>query len=52
MDAVRLRLLNRWQADGLKGRLGDLYVESSDTAAGEAYRNRQDFLRRGTGDRH
>ncbi|MFI1396019.1 hypothetical protein [Streptomyces sp. NPDC020681] len=46
MDAVRLRPLNRWQAEGVKEDLADLYVESSDTAAGEEYRNRQDFLRR------
>ncbi|WP_351237220.1 GNAT family N-acetyltransferase [Streptomyces sp. NPDC002133] len=50
MEAVRLRRLNRWQAEGLKEDLGDLYVESSDTAAGEEYRNRQDFLRRLTDD--
>ncbi|MFE7777124.1 hypothetical protein ACFU5O_25175 [Streptomyces sp. NPDC057445] len=50
MDAVRLRRLNRWQAEGLKEDLADLCVESSDTTAGEEYRNRQDFLRRLTDD--
>ncbi|MFF4040648.1 GNAT family N-acetyltransferase [Streptomyces sp. NPDC001816] len=50
MDAVRLRRLNRWQTESLKEDLADLYVESSDTAAGEGYHDRQDFLRRLTDD--
>ncbi|MFF3456734.1 hypothetical protein ACFYXH_20840 [Streptomyces sp. NPDC002730] len=50
MSAIRLRRLNRWQAEGLKEDLADLYVESTDTAAGEEYRNRQAFLRRLTDD--
>lgn len=46
MAAVRLRRLNRWQAEGLKEDLADLYVESSDTTIGEEYRSREAFLRR------
>ncbi|MFC5800950.1 GNAT family N-acetyltransferase [Streptomyces formicae] len=49
-EAVRLRRLNRWQAECLQEDLGDLYVESSGAPAGEEYRNRQDFLRRLTDD--
>ncbi|ARX85274.1 MULTISPECIES: hypothetical protein [Streptomyces] len=46
LDAVRLRLVNRWQAETLREDLADLYVESSDTATGETYRRREDFLHR------
>ncbi|MGA4840514.1 hypothetical protein [Streptomyces sp. G45] len=46
LDAVRLRCLNRWQAETLREDLADLYVESSDAATGETYRRREDFLRR------
>ncbi|MDQ1028042.1 hypothetical protein QF035_005624 [Streptomyces umbrinus] len=52
MDAVRLRRVNRWLAQGLSGELADLYVDSRETPALEAYRSRsrQDFLNRLTGD--
>ena len=46
MDTVRLRRLNRWQAEGLREDLADLYVESSVTPPGEEFRGRQEFLRR------
>ncbi|MEV4927148.1 hypothetical protein [Streptomyces roseoverticillatus] len=46
LDAVRLRRLNRWQAETLREDLADLYVESSDSATGETYRRREDFLHR------
>ncbi|MFF4804052.1 hypothetical protein ACFY1U_37695 [Streptomyces sp. NPDC001351] len=44
MDTVRLRRLNRWQAEGLREDLADLYVESSVTPPGEEFRGRQEFL--------
>ncbi|WP_405999554.1 hypothetical protein [Streptomyces sp. NBC_00829] len=50
MSAIRLRRLNRWQAEGLEEDLADLYVESTDSHSGEEYRNRQGFLRRLTSD--
>ncbi|MFF3202469.1 hypothetical protein [Streptomyces sp. NPDC002962] len=52
MDAVRLRRVNRWLAQDLGGELVDLYVDSRETSAAEAYRScgRQDFLNRLTGD--
>ncbi|MDQ0948624.1 hypothetical protein QFZ24_002547 [Streptomyces phaeochromogenes] len=52
MDAVRLRRVNRWLAQGLSVELADLYVDSRETPALEAYRSRsrQDFLNRLTGD--
>ncbi|WP_369171237.1 hypothetical protein AB5J49_26565 [Streptomyces sp. R28] len=46
MDTVRLRRLNRWQAEGLREDLADLYVESSTTPPGEEFRGRQEFLHR------
>ncbi|MGW2829614.1 hypothetical protein [Streptomyces sp. NPDC001286] len=46
MDTVRLRRLNRWQAEGLREDLADLYVESTTTLPGEEFRGRQEFLRR------
>ncbi|GAB7110271.1 hypothetical protein JCM4814A_85860 [Streptomyces phaeofaciens JCM 4814] len=49
MDALRLRRLNRWQAETLKEDLADLYVESSRAQPGEDYRGREAFLRRLTG---
>ncbi|MEU4043080.1 hypothetical protein [Streptomyces antibioticus] len=49
MDALRLRRLNRWQAETLKEDLADLYVESSQAQPGEEYRDREAFLRRLTG---
>ncbi|MFG3028398.1 hypothetical protein ACGFZJ_07595 [Streptomyces sp. NPDC048253] len=49
MDALRLRRLNRWQAETLKEDLADLYVESSRAQPGEGYRDREAFLRRLTG---
>ncbi len=52
MGAVRLRRVNRWQAQGVSGELADLYVDSRETSAAEAHRSRsrQDFLNRLTGD--
>ncbi|MFD5633297.1 hypothetical protein ACFWJM_03970 [Streptomyces sp. NPDC127077] len=52
LDAMRLRRVNRWQAQDLGGGLADLYVDSRETSAAEAYRSRsrQDFLNRLTGD--
>jgi hypothetical protein len=52
MGAVRLRRVNRWLAQDLAEELADLYVDSRETSAAEAYRNRsrQDFLNRLTGD--
>ncbi|MGW0334159.1 hypothetical protein ACWD0J_20225 [Streptomyces sp. NPDC003011] len=49
-DALRLRRLNRWQAETLREDLADLYVESSLARAGEEYRGREAFLRRLTDD--
>ncbi|MFG2553962.1 hypothetical protein [Streptomyces sp. NPDC048581] len=49
-SAVRLRRLNRWQAETLREDLADLYVESSRAQAGQEYRGREAFLRRLTGD--
>ncbi|MEU3277263.1 hypothetical protein [Streptomyces antibioticus] len=46
LDAIRLRRLNRWQAETLKEDLADLYVESSRAQPGEEYRDREAFLRR------
>ncbi|MFI1704760.1 hypothetical protein ACWDDN_16585 [Streptomyces griseoruber] len=46
MDVLRLRRLNRWQAETLKEDLADLYVESSRARPGEEYRDREAFLRR------
>jgi GNAT superfamily N-acetyltransferase len=46
MDTVRLRRLNRWQAEGMREDLADLYVESSATPAGQEFQDRQEFLRR------
>ncbi|WNZ09850.1 hypothetical protein [Streptomyces sp. 11x1] len=48
--AVRLRRLNRWQAETLREDLADLSVESSPAGAGRRYRGREAFLRRLTGD--
>ncbi|MEU1818314.1 hypothetical protein ABZ543_24450 [Streptomyces roseifaciens] len=41
-----LRGLSRWQAEGQREDLADLYVESADTQPGEEYRSRVSFLRR------
>jgi len=48
MDAVRLRRVNRWQAQGVSRELADLYVDSRETSPRGAYRppGRQDFLNR------
>lgn len=48
--AVRLRRLNRWQAETVREDLADLYVESSRARAGEEYRGREAFLQRLAGD--
>ncbi|GGR84203.1 hypothetical protein GCM10010252_23670 [Streptomyces aureoverticillatus] len=45
-DSVRLRRLNRWQAEDLREDLADLYVESSTVPSGEEFRGRQEFLLR------
>ncbi|WP_327251428.1 hypothetical protein [Streptomyces sp. NBC_01244] len=50
MTAIRLRRLNRWQAEGLKEDVADLYVESSHPPAGTAHSSREAFLHRLTGD--
>jgi hypothetical protein len=52
LDAVRLRRVNRWQAQVLGAELADLYVDSRETSPPETYRapDRQDFLNRLTGD--
>ncbi|MGI5399251.1 hypothetical protein ACQEVG_07330 [Streptomyces sp. CA-135486] len=49
---MRLRRLNRWQAEDLHGELADLYVESSDLRPNEGYRSgsREEFLHRLSGD--
>ncbi|MEV6509934.1 hypothetical protein AB0M61_27930 [Streptomyces sp. NPDC051642] len=52
MEAVRLRRVNRWLAQGLGGELADLYVDSRERSAAAAHRSRSrlDFLNRLTGD--
>ncbi|MGW0831045.1 hypothetical protein [Streptomyces prunicolor] len=52
MEAVRLRRVNRWLAQGLGGELADLYVDSREASAAVAHRSRGrlDFLSRLTGD--
>ncbi|CAM5646285.1 hypothetical protein SAVIM338S_06401 [Streptomyces avidinii] len=50
MAAIRLRRLNRWQAEALREDVADLYVESSHLLAGTAHRSREAFLHRLTGD--
>ncbi|MFF3493275.1 hypothetical protein ACFYWS_18175 [Streptomyces sp. NPDC002795] len=50
MDAVRLRRLNRWQAEDLREDLADLYVESSRSSPGEEFNGREAFLHRLAGD--
>jgi hypothetical protein len=47
---LSLRRLNRWQAEGMREDLADLYAESCATAPGWEYRGRKDFLRRLTRD--
>ncbi|MGW2560923.1 hypothetical protein ACWCXB_17085 [Streptomyces sp. NPDC001514] len=52
MDAVRLRRVNRWQAEELCENLADLYLESSDPSPSEGHRSRsrEEFLHRLSGD--
>ncbi|WP_406730386.1 hypothetical protein [Streptomyces sp. NBC_01794] len=52
MDAVRLRRVNRWQAEELCEDLADLYLESSDLSPSEGHRNRsrEEFLHHLSGD--
>ncbi|WP_234336896.1 hypothetical protein [Streptomyces xylophagus] len=52
LEAVRLRRVNHWLAQGLGGELADLYIDSRERSAAEAHRSRsrQDFLNRLTGD--
>ncbi|MFE7168958.1 hypothetical protein [Streptomyces sp. NPDC057616] len=44
--AVRLRRLNRWQAEAVREDLADLYVECSRPRASHEHRDREAFLRR------
>jgi hypothetical protein len=46
LNAIRLRRLNRGQAESLRENLADLYVKSAVGAGGEEYRDREGFLRR------
>jgi hypothetical protein len=41
-----LRRLTRWQAEQQRGPFADMFVEAYEGAAGEEFRDRQDFLRR------
>jgi GNAT superfamily N-acetyltransferase len=41
-----LRRLSRWQAEQQRGPFADMFVEAYEGAAGEEFRDRQDFLRR------
>ncbi|MGW0632856.1 hypothetical protein [Streptomyces sp. NPDC002758] len=50
LNAIRLRRLNRGQAESLREDLADLYVKSAVGAGGEEYRDREGFLRRLAGD--
>ncbi|MFD4975369.1 STAS domain-containing protein [Streptomyces sp. NPDC058424] len=45
-DAIRLRRLTRWQAEGMREDIADLAAESVAGTPGEAYHDRGDFLRR------
>ncbi|MFE4413598.1 STAS domain-containing protein [Streptomyces sp. NPDC056821] len=45
-DAIRLRRLTRWQAEGMCEDIADLAAESVAGTPGEAYHDRGDFLRR------
>ncbi|MFZ3470029.1 hypothetical protein ACODT3_26830 [Streptomyces sp. 4.24] len=47
---LRLRRLNRWQAEGLRKDVADLYVQSSRPVPGTAHSSREAFLHRLTGD--
>ncbi|MEU5323490.1 hypothetical protein AB0G67_43090 [Streptomyces sp. NPDC021056] len=47
---LSLGQLNRWQAEGLREDLADLYTESCATPPGGEHRGRKDFLRRLTRD--
>jgi len=49
-NAIRLRRLNRGQAEDLRENLADLYVGAAVGAGGEEYRDREGFLRRLAGD--
>ncbi|WP_405734120.1 hypothetical protein OG885_21655 [Streptomyces sp. NBC_00028] len=44
--ALRLRRLNRWQAETVREELADLYVESTRAQPGQEYRGREAFLGR------
>ncbi|MGW3102911.1 hypothetical protein [Streptomyces sp. NPDC001100] len=48
--SLSLRRLNRWQVEGLREDLADLYAESCATTPGWEHRRRKDFLRRLTRD--
>ncbi|MFI6409254.1 hypothetical protein [Streptomyces sp. NPDC050548] len=47
---LSLRRLNRWQAEGLREDLADMYAESCAPTPGWEHRRRKDFLRRLTHD--
>ncbi|WP_405870638.1 hypothetical protein [Streptomyces sp. NBC_00005] len=49
-NAIRLRRLNRGQAEDLRENLADLYVKSAVGAGGGEYRDREGLLRRLAGD--
>lgn len=49
LPTMRLRRLNRWQAETRREDLTDLYVESVRARSGEEYGGREAFLRRLTG---
>ncbi|MER6187165.1 GNAT family N-acetyltransferase [Streptomyces sp. NPDC001652] len=46
MGQVFFRKLSRWQADGDREKLADLYVAAYEERPGEEYRNRERFLAR------
>ncbi|WP_329176562.1 GNAT family N-acetyltransferase [Streptomyces sp. NBC_01477] len=46
MPEFFIRRLSRWQAEQQRGPFADMFVEAYEGAAGEEFRDRQDFLRR------
>lgn len=46
MTEVFLRRLSRWQADGAREAVADLYVEAYRGTAGEGFHDRHEYLRR------
>jgi anti-anti-sigma factor len=45
-DGIRLRMLSRWQTDGMREDIADLAMASVAGTSGEAYHDRGDFVRR------